>query len=517
MEEFSTIDLVIAGLERDAELKRTIASNAPWSEAESTETARQKRLEAASRNFWKFDEIYFPPSVYSDGFSKPAPYHKELLAFWNMPGVDIFLGPRKHAKTATWKKFFCWLVLTGRLHFGGVMSEVLTKSENMLKDIARFLGDARIMYDFHPEFLENNSEQIVIKVKLRSGASEIAQILAFSEKRSAKGASFGLSRPRLILADDIETRRSPLGSDQVEHRMQMLQEVRSSLAENGTLVVLGNNFDERCALNKLKFASENDLLPHDWRVHVHKAFDGKPLWRERFPAKTEYECKARCGAADEGEWQGDFQQNPVPGDGFIFTRDQLEWFVDLPADSRGVLYCDPNLAKRGKGDSTAATVLLYSPSEDLFFIDNLLCHSFSSSRDLLSSVFSIYSFRCRALGWDGNVSQESTWTNLVREYSRSIGNAAPNVEYCRFNVDELAKNAQSAWAEGKFRFNAKLKGLPDTETYLRQLFAFAGKKANRADDAPDSLICAFELLQRRRLGRRSKNLTKPIVINDTYF
>lgn len=159
---------------------------------------------------------------------------------------------------------------------------------------------------------------------------------------------------------------------------------------------------------------------------------------------------------------------------------------------------------------------MYSAKENLYFVDNIVCRSFSDSNKLLDNILSVKNDRHRAVGFDGHVSQESTWTNNVRNYCKLYDTPFPHIEYCRFNVDDLAKNVQAIWGSGRIKINSTLSGSPDTNTFLAQLFAFSGKKANRADDAPDALICAFELLHKRKIVKR-KSATNVTIIQDYYF
>jgi hypothetical protein len=511
---FSKLESSMLNFEQEAEQRKLSAISPPWSEKESKKTEVDKRVKKAMADFWEFDRIYFSEDMY-DVFAKPCDFHKDLLEFCLKSGVDIVPGPRKHAKTAMVKKITVWLLLTNRIQFGATVSSTMKTSENILNDIAYLLNTERIVYDFKVEFGERNSKQFTIRTAKHR---KLRKMIVLAEKKSARGASSLFNRLQFIYVDDLETRQSPTGDDQVKARIKTVQESVSSMSIDGSVIYLGNNFDENTALNTFVEQSNQGILPKGWRVHVYKAWtdENKPLWEERFPAKSENELKTMVLAASESEWQGDYQQKPVPDDGFIFSREGLDYYYNLPPDSRGVIYVDPNLAKKGKGDSTAIVSLLYSAKENLYFIDNLVCRSFSDSNKLLDSILIIKNNRHSALGFDGHVNQESTWTNNVRNYSIIKNVPFPYIVYCRYHTDDLAKNIQAVWNSGKIKLNIALADLPDTKTFLSQIFAFAGKKANRADDAPDSLICAFELIHQRRIVKNKSTKTAPIVINDHY-
>jgi len=89
------------------------------------------------------------------------------------------------------------------------------------------------------------------------------------------------------------------------------------------------------------------------------------------------------------------------------------------------------LSKKGKGNTTAIVPLLYSPSEELYFIPAVVCKSFSDSNLLLDSLIELKTStgNIAAFGFDGNVTQESTWTQHVRNYCKIKGVPFPTIEY----------------------------------------------------------------------------------------
>lgn len=469
---FSRFDIVMNRYRQEIEDKTRFSSVSPFAD---NEIPQDERLRLALKDFWQFDQIYFTKEMYSDGYSAPSRFHKEIIRIASCPGIQVVLGPRKHGKTATAKKFLVWLLLTGKVNFAGTLSQTLTTSRNILTDIFSLIADnRRILHDFAPEFDEANQDQLTFSVR---GIDKKIRLMAFSEGRSVRGATRLFDRPQFILCDDLETRQSPLGDEQTNARLRMLSEAFHSLSSDGTILVLGNNFDERCALNKLLNEQKENILPQHIKVYVFQAFDGKPLWKERFAAKTESELRSLLKVTDQAEWLAEFQQQPAPPDGFIFNRlNPLPTYRELPPDARGVIYCDPNLAKKGRGDSTAIISLLYSPSQDKYFVEPPVCRSFSDSNALLDTVLKMRTNRTRAIGFDGHVSQESTWTNNVRNWCRINNAPFPAITYCRYNTDELAKNIQGVWNEGRILLPENISQTDDGKRFLTQIFAFAGKK-----------------------------------------
>lgn len=200
--------------------------------------------------------------------------------------------------------------------------------------------------------------------------------------------------------------------------------------------------------------------------------------------------------------------------GTVFRRENYSTYYRgaIPADIRSVIYCDPNLAIKAKGDTTAVVHLGYSATTQHFYLLDGVCKSFSDSNQLLNTVYTMRSSETMALGFDGHVSQESTWTNFVRNWAAINQRPFYQVDYKRYRVDDLAKNIQLAWDQKLILFPDDFGSTISGKEFLAQLFSFSGKKAKMKDDAPDALICAFEFLHERNLTRRHGEIFEQPVI-----
>ena len=511
------------GFIAETELKATLQQLKPWDSKENTEKARQKRLEAAKTSFWAFDRMYFPPAMYEEGYYQPNRMHKSIIAQMNMPGVYINFGPRDHGKTVTAKKGLVWMLMTGRITIGGVYAETLPKAWNILNDINTLIREnERLLSDYKPEFAESNTDQFKFRTTAKGTISKWRYCATFSEGRSVRGFTRLFGRPQLLIGDDVETLESSMSNDPVEQRVRKIAETLKSLNEKGTFLILGNDFDRRSALHRLKVEQEQGILAENWHVHSWRAWDGKkPLWHTRYKAETEAELMRLLKPKDEADWQANFQQNPIPPEGIMFKRQHYsEWDV-LPADMKGVIYCDPNLSKKSRGDTTAIVALMFSPSTFKYYIATARCKSYSDSDILLNDVLRIKSLfpQATTIGFDGNVTQESTWSNNVRNWCRVNQAPFPRIEYKRYRVDDLAKNLQSAYNEDELLFPLQFAKSEEGAVFLAQFFSFAGKRAAKKDDAPDALISAFELIHERKMVRRRitrENVMHPISITSNY-
>jgi len=532
MEQFSRIELSFKDFEKEVELKKlSLGINLTnFSGKDATKEASAKRRERSDNDYWYFDKTYFPPELYED-YGEPNVMLEKIVDVCRKAGIHIFIGPRGHGKTIEGKKLLIWLLVTGKIHVSGVYSEIILKASWLLLNIYLLMKEnVRLRYDYKFEFVTANAD--AIRIKMLDGQQRPLRVCAaFSEGRSVKGFTELFGRPEFLLGDDIETLESSFTSGAVQLRMQKIQEAYHSLGNSGVFLILANDFNPASCIHQIRYEHENNLLPEHWHVYAYKAWSNiktklQPkgaLWFKRFKATTEAALKKMLKPKDESDWQTGFQQNPTPPEGDFFKRSDYDEYVSLPHDVRGIIYCDPNLSKKGKGNTTAIPALLYSPSTNEYYIPMAVCRSFADSNKLLASIFTLKEYvtteakrSCIAgLAFDGNVTQESTWTQHIRNFCKITSQPFPHVEYKKYKVNDLAKNFQSAYAEGKVKFAPGFSKTVDGERFLVQFFSFSGvKKEGNDDDAPDSMICAFEFIHERKLIRQKQQPVK--VIKDYY-
>lgn len=482
--------------------------------AKMTSEQRRKR---ADKDFAFFDKCYFPDSLYAEGHYPDNLMLKDMDRYVQQPGVHIIFGPRKHGKTVRGKKLLIWLLLSGRVQMTGTYAETLPKASNILRDVGALIGlNDRISCDYNPDFQEMNSDQLAFSV---SGIDYLLYCAAFSEGRSVRGYTRMFGRPQFILGDDVETLESSMSGGAVQLRIDKLAESYASMTDDAVFFIMGNDFSTASALHQVGVEQDQGTLAEAWHVHRYKAWtdEGKPLWATRYKVRSEGTLKKRLKPLSESDWQANYQSNPIPPEGIYFTRNDYREFTQIPPDARGVIYCDPNLSKKGKGDSTAIVALLYSATTHLYYMAGSVVRSFRKSEDLLNNVMALkqgLGSRIVAMAFDGNVTQESTWTDMIRSWCRINQMPFPVLEYKRYRVDDIAKNAQIIYEGGSLLFPAGFAKTPDGSRFLAQFFAFAGKKAGRMDDAPDAVICAVEFIHERKIPKGPG--TKVMIVRDYY-
>jgi len=521
LEKYSAINSTLERTKNRIERDRMFMPAPAFSKKENTPIEKSKRIAKALKDFWYFDKVYFPKAMYGDGFFKESWFHHEIAELTEKPGLHTILAPREHAKTAVMKKRFIWKILRGDWSFVGIMSENLPQARRIMDSLSKLLSmNERIKNDFPHEIISDNGDEYSI---LLERTKKIHSFIPLSEGRSARGSNNLFNRLDAILCDDLETITSALSYDAVTNRLSLLSETKQSMKSDGTMIVLGNNHHVDSVYNRLIAMRDDGLLRPGWNIYQYPAWDDEYgcLWNERYNAKSESELKEKINPLNEQNWQGDYQQVPIEGEGLIFSK-LPSFYSDLPDDAKGVIYCDPNLSKKNKGDTTAIFAMLYSPSTHKFYIPTLRCKSFSDSNDLLNAIIEMRSMlttkRVQLIGFDGNVNQESTWTNNVRNWCKIHQVPYPRIDYKRYDVDLLSKTPAALWNEGSILLHNSIKETDEGKKAIRQINAFKGKKKNGKDDAPDVVVCCVEMLYEHKYHRRStkQSYQKSVGIPDVY-
>lgn len=513
--EYSPLARSIAAREEALALRSLYSAASAWSEKEATRQRIDARRAAACapNGFWAFDRDYFPPEMY-DGQYAPAnrQFHGAIITATEQQGrrCTLILGPHDHAKSAMVYKKVIHAALTGQRHYIGLVSETLTTPRSILDAVAGFLQrNARIRHDYPDlDIVVDAADELFLRTRENRGT----WIKCFSEFRSPRGTNVELfQRPDLVCVEDFENMMSPLDAEAVERRRRKLAEYQSALAEDGCLVQTANNFAEECVANQMLTEYRDGNLDPSWNVLVFAAWkergdqvDNKrlgPLWPERYVASSEAELKTLLHPMDDATWDGSYQQRPrKPSGRYFLSAHYAEW-NELPEDILALVWCDPNLAVKSKGDTTAMLALAFSRTTGRKYILEPRCRSFADSNDLLDAymhiVARLYELRIPilGLGFEGVVSQESHWTSHVRNYCALHGIPVPRLEFRHYNVSVVAGNTQIEFGKGAFLFPQGFAKTEEGKVFCQQLWSFTGtKRSGHKDDAPDALISANEFL-----------------------
>jgi len=507
-----------------------------WTGEDATPEARERRLAESDADFWAWDAYYYPTYLYDD-YAPSGQFHRNLVSVADCTDkcAHIWMGPRECAKTVTMKKKFVYNMLHGKRKYMALGGETLLPAMNALEDIMTFIDtNDRIKYDYSIVWLQASQNALFIKTNMNKHGTYVSPV---SLDRSTKAMQRNVSRLDFVYVTDAENITSSLTKDAIAQRIAWINEARTSLTKNGTLLWEGNNFDPRCAMNHLLTEQERGILSEYFILHIYPAWGVFPsngnvaagftpadvtlsgvegsVWPERYPATSEAEMKSMCKPMDEYDWCGNYQQKPRIKSGDIFPDTFYQEWKELPDDLKGVIYADQNCSLKGKGDTTAVTALAWSPSTMSYYVYGAHCKSYSNPNKLLMDIIVLRGLTedivsGRHVGFDGNVSQEATWTNNVRNFVQINEFPFPPIHYKKYKVDDITKGVQSVYQDGKLFFPPGFRILPEGKEYTDQLFAFQGKKAGKTDDAPDSLVCAFELLTEIFHPSKRNKTDKPI-------
>ncbi len=510
LQEFADSEDSIAKKE---ELKNALLKVTQFSGKDKSNEAKQKRLERAKNDFWYFDKVYFPASMYGDGDYAPAgKFHKEIVSIADKQDkkAHLILGPRDHAKTAMLQKHFVYQFLFGKRRFMAVGSETLDTPKSYILDITYLiLYNDRIQHDFEINWHEQSTE------KLFATNTENPQgtfVTALSEEKSSRGKQRLMNRLDFILLTDFENLTSSLTNEAIEKRADRLNEMRGSLSKKGTLVWEANNTHVDYLSNQLLTEQDDGRISENIVVHVYPAWDNhrhprqKSLWYSRFPANSEAELIQLLKPKDGLDWAGNFQQRPRRKSGDLFPDTYYNEYSELPGDIQAVIWTDPNTSEKGKGDTTAIACFGFSPSTQKYYITNARCRSYFHSNELLKDILEMQDSESRkgtmivTLGMDGNVNQESNWKNNIYNFTQIYKIPYPAVLFRKFKVDLLATNLESVWKENRILFPQGFIKTHEGKEFFKQVIGFRLKKAGKKDDAPDAMICAYTLLIELGIG-----------------
>ena len=230
--------------------------------------------------------------------------------------------------------------------------------------------------------------------------------------------------------------------------------------------------------------------------------------------RTHYKHNAFLDAESAGYYQTLKDTNPE----MYISLDRAEWgdnaigiifnkkYYDekqAPAGITGVIYCDPNIGLKEQADTTAIVKIGFDWNTETFYVVDAFCERVSDSTVTLDRVLDMYDDYFDVIGFDGTMTGEGIWTNIIRN-SKYDNRLSPKIEYKKYSIDECAKSVQVLYNSGKIKFPVGFEKTKMGELFLEQMYRFKGKrwtKTGQKDDAPDALIGAIMLAVERKRAR----------------
>lgn len=203
-----------------------------------------------------------------------------------------------------------------------------------------------------------------------------ARLIAVSSEQSIRGIRHGAFRPDLIICDDVEDLNSVKTKEGRDKIYDWLTGEINPLGDTGTkIIIVGNLLHEDSLLMRLKKSIEEDQT--DGVFKEYPIIDeGQIMWPGKFPSKNEVEAlKRKIG--NEKSWQREFMLKIIPDDDQIILRDWIQYYDDLPEDTREYRYTvttvDLAISQAAASDYTAiltAHVFGYEKEMKVYILPN---------------------------------------------------------------------------------------------------------------------------------------------------
>jgi len=468
---------------------------------DNSKAARDKRVEKAIEDFLYFDETYFPKSMFRQGWYPPGFLHFTMLQKTLEKGIHWFGAHRSLAKSVYLLKIRLWWFLSGKANSGGIVKENKSKSMKFVRAMANVIRtNGRLKADFGITIDTLNDDILVFKCNTNDG---YCSYVPYSLDAGARGDSqVDLERLDFIDGDDLETTKQKFSEESNQKKLLKIREAYRSARDNASMIILGNNLHPKCLFNKLKINQEKGVTSDLIEILAFPAWSNKrtaavdylgSVWYKKYPAESEEEMREMMNVDGDVEW-AEAKCEPILKSGHVFPAQYLKTYFEneLPADAFGPAFCDPNLSQKGLGDTTGMGAILYSRTNDLYYVYKPRCLSFSSSNDLLTEYLKMFDGKIRLMAMDGNVSQESNWANNIRNFVAIKGVPMPPIMFCKYNVDMISLHLSSIYKQGKLRFPAEYLQTDEGITAMEQFHTFGSKKESGKDDFPDCLISCYQ-------------------------
>lgn len=300
--------------------------------------------------------------------------------------------PRGFAKTTLIKLFLCWLIIYTEHRFFLIVSSKIDLAKNVLQDIIGFMDvpnfrnvfgnwDAKIETEIKDDVRFNFRGKFVV-------------IQAIGAESSVRGVNVDNERPSVIVCEDAQTRESAESEIQNDKFITWFLGtlVKARSYRRSFIIYIGNMYNERCLLNKLR---QNPR----WVSLVTSAIlaNGQSIWpkfRTVESLMAEYEEDMFLGKGHiflaevmndpNASVGGFFDINKAPA--YQFSLDDNENYI-----SGGYIIIDPATGKKD-GDSTAIGAVLVINGKPV--IREILADKWGDEETVKQGIMLALKWRC---------------------------------------------------------------------------------------------------------------------------
>jgi len=313
------------------------------------EKEKAERKKKAGKDFFYFAKTYFPHycSLPFADYHREA-YHKIMHKKAIVVEPTVILGPREYAKSVVFRLLLAaWIVAFKKYHFGAYAAANESMAGDHLFYLAlEFAANDRLIQDFGELCPRNYQGSSVI-------FTNNVKWIAISRGSATKGLIHGPYRLEVAVCDDIEKGKEAKSPKVVNETLRWLeQDLYNAIAKNGLMIILGNNSERNCAMDKIKKNYGNR-----WLVLVYTPYADKAktisLWPEKRSIEELDAVKHVMGLK---AWMGDMMQEPLSASDTFQER----WIIRKDPEKKYALYIsatDPAVGENAEDCSKANVVI----------------------------------------------------------------------------------------------------------------------------------------------------------------
>ena len=252
--------------------------------------------------------------------SKDAPFHKDIdlnliASYRGRLKSFTNIGFRGCGKTARTKLFIAFTILNDEdktKKYIKILSVDITNSKQIVTDIYNILISSR---DLYPDIFQKSDlkrEETMSSFTTYTGIKVIADTVGTEQR----GALQNEARPDLIIGEDIETRKTLRSAVITKMIWDNIEEARTSLSKDGSMIINANYLSERGNVHKL-VEKRNTLN----KVLIIPILDesGNSTWPDRFTIEDIEQMKI-----DDDDFAGEKMCQPSASNDILFNREKLE-------------------------------------------------------------------------------------------------------------------------------------------------------------------------------------------------
>lgn len=212
-------------------------------------------------------------------------------------------------------------------------------------------------------------------------------------------------------------------------------------------------------------------------------------------------------------WQCVYQQDPIPPEGLDFSKENLQFFYEEPLDSKGdtllnqeecIAVLDP--ARKGK-NFVSMPIFRKNKETNLYYLIDVVYKrkSMLELYDIICSKIMEHNINSFTVENNTDTSLKQLLDKMLKE--KGYYNCVIEERYENINKEERIKNyAGNIKNAIVYKDKSMYASSSDYGVFMRHLTSYSFERANKFDDAPDSIaLFSFKYL--------SQNMRKNIITN----